>query len=134
MTVNGNVLGASDLDNYGLSVRTRNRLRAGGFLTAAQVRAAADVELLDIREFGVGCLKEVRDKIGRKAVDAEALLAARWWPREDDTIGGWCVMTADQPPSMADWQRGELQVGSFLGEDVARHVAELHNTWLETRS
>ncbi len=58
------------------------------------------------------------------------VLSQRWFPHEDDLIGGWCVMTADTPPSLARHELGQVEVGNFLGEDVARHVAELHNAAL----
>lgn len=51
-----------------------------------------------------------------------AILAATWYAHAGDLVGGWCVTVVDKPPSS-----GAVEVGSFLGEDVARHVAELHN-------
>lgn len=56
-----------------------------------------------------------------------AQLAARWFVHEDDTIGGWCVMPADLPPSS-----GVPAVASFLAEETARHITGLHNTALAT--
>jgi hypothetical protein len=50
-----------------------------------------------------------------------------WFAQPDDLIGGWCVMLTDEPPSV-----GGIQVADFCHERVARHVAELHNGWLES--
>lgn len=49
----------------------------------------------------------------------------RWYPREDDVIGGWCVMPIDEPPSY-----GVAEVAHFLTKECADHIAELHNSWL----
>lgn len=54
-----------------------------------------------------------------------AQLAATWYVHADDTIGGWCIMPIDQPPSC-----GVPAVASFLGEQVARHTADLHQAKL----
>lgn len=50
----------------------------------------------------------------------------RWYARENDLSGGWCVMPADEPPS-----QGILEVASFTTRELAEHIAELHNAWLE---
>ena len=57
---------------------------------------------------------------GQHLVDT--LMVARWYAREDDTIGGWCITVVDAPPSC-----GAPSVGSFLSEDIARHLVDLHN-------
>lgn len=54
-----------------------------------------------------------------------AQLAARWYAWPDDTIGGWAVMPDNSPPSA-----GVPAVGSFLSEQTARHIADLHNATL----
>lgn len=48
-----------------------------------------------------------------------------WHVREDDLIGGWCIMPVDEPPS---W--GMIAVGEFLTREIAEHVVSLHNQWL----
>ena len=58
-------------------------------------------------------------------------LSVRWYARPDDLIGGWCVMSVDRPPSRCDWWFGLGEVASFAGEAEARHMADLHNAWLE---
>jgi hypothetical protein len=54
-------------------------------------------------------------------------LTVPWYAQPDDLIGGWCVMLTDDPPSA-----GGIQVADFCHEGAARHVAELHNGWLES--
>lgn len=53
-------------------------------------------------------------------------LGHQWYARENDVIGGWCVMPVDQPPSS-----GVPEVADFCTKEHAEHVAELHNRWLE---
>ncbi|GAA0493685.1 hypothetical protein Ade02nite_21290 [Paractinoplanes deccanensis] len=55
-----------------------------------------------------------------------ALLAACWYARPNDLIGGWSVMPVDQPPSS-----GYPEVGCFLSRPVAEHIAALHNAGLD---
>lgn len=58
-------------------------------------------------------------------------LKQRWYPVINDLIGGWAVALVDKPLSEIDPMIGEWCVGDFMDEAQARHVAELHNTWLE---
>lgn len=55
----------------------------------------------------------------------------RWFAQPDDIVGGWCLMNVDKRPSQARHRAGEWQIADFLSENAARHVAELHNRWLE---
>jgi hypothetical protein len=56
-----------------------------------------------------------------------AVTAATWYAWPDDTIGGWCVMPYDGPPST-----GVPAAAWFMGETLARHIAQLHNDALPT--
>lgn len=58
----------------------------------------------------------------------ELFIYNRWYALRNDVIGGWCVMPANQPPS---W--GIPEVADFVSEQVASHIADLHNEWLERR-
>jgi hypothetical protein len=53
-------------------------------------------------------------------------LTSRWYAMPDDVIGGWCVMPTEKPPSL-----GGFQVAEFVSRELAEHIAELHNAWLE---
>lgn len=53
------------------------------------------------------------------------IMTVRWYPRENDLVGGWCVMPADLPPSS-----GVHEVADVVSEEVARHIADLHNAAL----
>lgn len=57
-------------------------------------------------------------------------LAVPWHPVANDLIGGWAVATEDVPPSRHSPANGVLLVADFISEDVARHVAALHNAAL----
>lgn len=74
-----------------------------------------------------GSAPSVPDDIaGWRALVGDALVSAqihaKWWAWPDDTIGGWAVMPHNVPPST-----GTPVVGSFLCEQTARHIADLHN-------
>lgn len=60
----------------------------------------------------------------------ELLLRSEWYPVPDDTIGGWALANAPIPTSGHSRDVGVAQLGSFLSERVARHVADVHNRWL----
>lgn len=55
----------------------------------------------------------------------EAMLGLRWYAMPNDLIGGWCVMPVPKPPS-----EGYPEVGSFMAQRIAEHVASLHNASL----
>ena len=52
------------IEELNLSVRTYNCLKRKGINTVEQLMGMSDDDLLRIRSFGAGCLKEVREKIG----------------------------------------------------------------------
>lgn len=52
------------IEELKFSVRTYNCLKRKGYDTVEQIRSASDDDLLNIRGFGIGCLKEVRAKMG----------------------------------------------------------------------
>lgn len=56
-------------------------------------------------------------------VDVQELLTCKWYAMPEDTIGGWCIMSTPDSPSTGIG----LEVGCFLDEEIARHLAELHN-------
>ena len=55
----------------------------------------------------------------------EAVMNNKWYPRLNDTIGGWCVMPVEENPS-----GGCFEVADFIDEIFAKHIADLHNEWL----
>jgi hypothetical protein len=62
-----------------------------------------------------------------KAIVNTGYLYYRWFVVKNDMIGGWCVMPLDEPPSY-----GVAPVAEFLSRECADHVAQLHNTWLDS--
>lgn len=50
------------------------------------------------------------------------ILSMKWFAMPDDMIGGWCIMPVPYSPSS-----GYPYVAHFLGEELARHIAQLHN-------
>lgn len=51
-----------------------------------------------------------------------------WFVKENDLIGGWCVMDINETP--ANTKR--VPVADFMDELSSIHVASLHNNWLDT--
>lgn len=56
------------IEEMNFSVRTYNCLKRKKIDTVEQLKGMSDDELLRIRNFGVGCLKEVREKIHVKPI------------------------------------------------------------------
>ena len=56
------------IENLNLTVRTYNCLRRKGIDTVEQLQAMTDDELMNIRNFGIGCLKEVHSKLGKPEI------------------------------------------------------------------
>ena len=52
-------------------------------------------------------------------------LDREWFARENDIIGGWCVMPVDESPSL-----GVMEVADFTTRELAEHIAAIHNEWL----
>jgi hypothetical protein len=53
-------------------------------------------------------------------------LNTQWYAMPEDTIGGWCVKINEISPS----QSPGGEVALFISEEVAKHIANIHNTWL----
>lgn len=49
----------------------------------------------------------------------------RWIVQRNNVIGSWCV-TLDRPGTPGD---GNTALADFVTEDVARHLADIHNEW-----
>lgn len=54
----------------------------------------------------------------------------KWYAHPNDVIGGWSVMNCDKPPSRIDLNLSDREVATFVDEDDARHMVQLHNRWL----
>lgn len=59
---------------------------------------------------------------------------ARWYAVVNDLVGGWAVSTIDKPLSQLDPTASEGELADFCSEEIARHIAELHNAWVEGRA
>ena len=66
----------------------------------------------------------------------EAEILARWWYAvPDDMVGGWAIATLDKPTSQIEKFDGEsVPVDLVLTEGIARHIAGLHNAFLEQKA
>ena len=59
-------------------------------------------------------------------MDRDINLRAKWYAQPNDLIGGWCVMPVDKTPGEANIP----EVADFTTEELAKHIAMLHNNWL----
>lgn len=73
----------------------------------------------------------VRD-FRKNPITTEELTHCRWYAIANDTIGGWDVATANIPDSRRNYSNGEYEVGTFLTQSVAQHIADIHNKWWDT--
>lgn len=64
-------------------------------------------------------------------LNLDDILMAVWYPVVDDCIGGYAVSNVDKPVSGHDHDAGEGAIADFVDERVAKHIAELHNAWLD---
>lgn len=71
-------------------------------------------------------IEELRKLRGQALVGF--MMNTKWYARENDLIGGWCVVPLDLPPSSGIWE-----IADFIDERAARHIAWLHNAWLARR-
>jgi hypothetical protein len=57
---------------------------------------------------------------------ANTVMQSRWEAQPNDIIGAWCVTVRGAgPPS-----RGVPEIADFMHQEVAEHIAELHNASL----
>ncbi len=56
-------------------------------------------------------------------------LTELWRAQPDNLIGGWCVTMAAIPGTPAD---DNPPIADFCTEEIAAHVARLHNVFLST--
>lgn len=71
---------------------------------------------------------EALEIVGRllwEEMKLRGVINRKWYARENDLIGGWCIVPFDHPPSI-----GIITIADFMDERTARHVVEIHNTWL----
>lgn len=62
-----------------------------------------------------------------RQIDNRNALTQFWRTEQNDEIGGWCVVVNRQGTPAT----GNPSVASFVHEQHARHIAELHNEWLD---
>jgi hypothetical protein len=55
----------------------------------------------------------------------------KWYAVPDDLIGGWAVSHVDKPLSEQDAKAGEGEIASFMDQQAAEYIANLHNTYLK---
>jgi hypothetical protein len=86
----------------------------------------------DSGEYLLGLVKARTAVEGLRQLRGEALLGflmnSEWFARENDLIGGWCIVPMDMPPSS-----GVVTIADFIDERAARHIAWLHNRFLSER-
>lgn len=57
-------------------------------------------------------------------------MSVMWYPKINDVIGGWCI-TLDN--KTAAFTAQAMPSDMVLTEQLAHHIARLHNQWLEAQ-
>lgn len=70
----------------------------------------------------------IRD-FSKDPISDTEVLNCRWYAVIDDTIGGWAISNVDQSVADLNPYEGRFELGSFLTEVEARHIADVHNDW-----
>lgn len=62
-------------------------------------------------------------------ISEKEVIECYWYPVVDDTIGGWSISNVDQSVAHLNPYEGRFELGSFLTESEAEHIADIHNAW-----
>jgi hypothetical protein len=68
----------------------------------------------------------------KNPITPEEVTYCRWYAVVNDLIGGWSIATADLPESQINVFNDEFEVGTFMHEDTAKHIAYMHNCWWDS--
>jgi hypothetical protein len=79
---------------------------------------------------GVNYFMVIRD-FRKEPITQEEVIHCYWYPVVDDTIGGWSISNVDLSVAELNPYEGRFELGSFLTESEAKHIAEIHNTWYQ---
>jgi hypothetical protein len=71
----------------------------------------------------------VRRDFGQEPMIEDEILNCHWYAVIDNTIGGWSISNVDQSVADLNPYEGRFELGSFLTESEAKHIAKLHNDW-----
>lgn len=88
------------IEELDFSVRTYNCLRRGKIETVEQLRETSDDDLMAIRCFGVGCLKEVHQKLGQEPPEK----------KNAKTCGGYCRCCVTSEEKQAIFTLGQMDM------------------------
>lgn len=83
----------------------------------ATIEAAAD-ESTVFQDVSAEWLNERARQIYAFAMEKQ------WLAQMDNTVGAWCVTVAEIPGTPAD---GNPTIASFVTQEFAEHIADLHN-------
>jgi len=71
----------------------------------------------------------VKRDFGQNPITDEEVIHTYWYAVIDNLIGGWAVSNVNMPTADLNPYEGRFELGCFLAEYEARHIAELHNAW-----
>lgn len=66
-------------------------------------------------------------------VTDKELMECHWYAVPNDLIGGYTVANVNKPDSQHNVYEGDFEVGTFLSLGTAKHIAEIHNLWWDSK-
>jgi hypothetical protein len=75
----------------------------------------------------------VKRDFKKEPLTQEEVIGCYWYPVIDDTIGGWSISNVNESVANLDPYEGRFELGSFLTEYEAKHIADIHNLWLQEK-
>lgn len=67
----------------------------------------------------------------KEPVTEQEVIYCYWYPVVDNLIGGWAISNVDMTTADLNPYEGKFELGSFMTEAQARHIADIHNTWYQ---
>lgn len=73
----------------------------------------------------------VKRDFGQQPLTEQEIIECYWYPVKDNLIGGWSVCNVNMPTSDMNVYEGQFELGSFMTEYQAKHIADVHNKWYQ---
>lgn len=71
----------------------------------------------------------VKRDFKKNPITLDEQLHCIWYAVVDDTIGGYAISNVNEPVSQLNPYEGKFEFANFVKQEIAEHVANLHNKW-----